>query len=136
MLCFHEFSPKVGLSRAGCVSACMFKEFQISSSFEGLIETVPGVDLSLLKMDRFTMNAAKYALFRGEFAVNKELLTSLGADGEAFKRECDQFIDKNGPAKTGGTGIKQLRGLSSSTILWMTPSLSRPRISLSAPAAR
>ena len=114
----------------------MFKEFQISSSFEGLMETVPGVDLSLLKMDRFTMNAAKYALFRGEFAVNKELLTSLGADGEAFKRECDQFIDKNSPAKTGGTGIKQLRGLSSSTILWMTPSLSRPRISLSAPAAR
>ena len=68
----------------------MFKEFQISSSFKGLIETVPGVDLSLLKMDRFTMNPAKYALFRGEFAVNKELLTSLG-------RECDKFIVKNGP---------------------------------------
>ena len=95
MLCFNEFSPKVGLSRAGCVSACMFKEFQISS-FKGLIETVPGVDLSLLKMDRYTMNPAKYALFRGEFEVNKELLTSLGADSEVYKRECDKFIDKNG----------------------------------------
>merc|ERR1712193_519943 len=25
------------------------------------------------------------------------------------KRECDKVIDKNGPTKTGGTGIKQLR---------------------------
>ena len=81
---FSRIFPKVGLSRAGCVSACMFKEFQISASFEGLIETVPGVDLSLLKMDRWT------------------------AYGEASKRE---FNDKNGPTKlkTGGTGIKQLR---------------------------
>merc|ERR1712244_39293 len=29
--------------------------------------------------------------------------------GEASKRECDKVVDKNGPAKTGGTGIKQLR---------------------------
>merc|ERR1711988_2000452 len=104
-------NDQVGLSRAttGCVSACMFKEFQISASFEGLIETVPGVDLSLLKMDRYTMNPAKDALFRGEFEVIKELVASLGADGEASKRECDKVIDKNGPTKTGGTGIKQLR---------------------------
>merc|ERR1711931_497740 len=33
----------------------------------------------------------------------------LKEDGEAAKRECDKVIDKNGPAKTGGTGIKQLR---------------------------
>merc|ERR1711988_677315 len=104
-------NDQVGLSRAttGCVAACMFKEFQISASFEGLIETVPGVDLSLLKMDRYTMSAGKDALFRGEFEVIKELVASLGADGEASKRECDKVIDKNGPKKTGGTGIKQLR---------------------------
>merc|ERR1712020_250757 len=104
-------NDQVGLSRAttGCVAACMFKEFQISASFEGLIETVPGVDLSLLKMDRYTMSAGKDALFRGEFEVIKELVASLGADGEASKRECDKVIDKNGPTKTGGTGIKQLR---------------------------
>merc|ERR1711936_914277 len=104
-------NDQVGLSRAttGCVAACMFKEFQISASFEGLIETVPGVNLSLLKMDRYTMNPAKDALFRGEFEVIKELVASLGADGEASKRECDKVIDKNGPTKTGGTGIKQLR---------------------------
>merc|ERR1712114_78662 len=67
-------NDQVGLSRAttGCVAACLFKEFQISASFEGLVETVPGMDLNLLKMDRYS-------------------------------------IDKNGPAKTGGTGIKQLR---------------------------
>merc|ERR1719468_752469 len=55
------------------------------------------------------MNPAKDALFRGEFEVIKDLVASLGADGEASKRECDKVIDKNGPTKTGGTGIKQLR---------------------------
>merc|ERR1712203_826153 len=82
-------SDQVGISRAttGCVAACVFKEFQISASFEGLIETVPGMNLDLLKMDRYKVDMKKDALFRGEFEV----------------------IDKNGPPKTGGTGIKQLR---------------------------
>merc|ERR1712110_423688 len=104
-------NDQVGLSRAttGCVTACLYKEFQISASFEGLVETVPGMDLSLLKMDRYKMDPNKDALFRGEFEVIKELVADLGADGEASKRECDKVIDKNGPAKTGGTGIKQLR---------------------------
>merc|ERR1712029_670558 len=104
-------NDQVGLSRAttGCVTVCMYKEFQISASFEGLIETVPGMDLSLLKMDRYKMDPNKDALFRGEFEVIKELVAELGADGEASKRECDKVIDKNGPTKTGGTGIKQLR---------------------------
>merc|ERR1712042_20266 len=104
-------NDQVGLSRAttGCVIACLYKEFQISASFEGLIETVPGMDLSLLKMDRYKMDPNKDALFRGEFEVIKELVAELGADGEGSKRECDKVIDKNGPAKTGGTGIKQLR---------------------------
>merc|ERR1712203_228224 len=104
-------NDQVGLSRAttGCVTACLYKEFQISASFEGLVETVPGMDLSLLKMDRYKMDPNKDALFRGEFEVIKELVADLGADGESSKRECDKVIDKNGPAKTGGTGIKQLR---------------------------
>merc|ERR1711902_267396 len=104
-------NDQVGLSRAttGCVTACLYKEFQISASFEGLVETVPGMDLSLLKMDRYKMDPNKDALFRGEFEVIKELVAELGADGEASKRECDKVIDKNGPTKTGGTGIKQLR---------------------------
>merc|ERR1712033_72627 len=103
-------NDQVGLSRAttGCVAACLFKEFQISASFEGLVETVPGMDLDLLKMDRYTMDMNKDALFRGEFEVIKELVNVLPG-GEAAKRECDKVIDKNGPTKTGGTGIKQLR---------------------------
>merc|ERR1712088_1067156 len=103
-------NDQVGLSRAttGCVAACMFKEFQISASFEGLVETVPGMDLNLLKMDRYAMDMKKDALFRGEFEVIKELVSIL-PDGEAAKRECDKVIDKNGPPKSGGTGIKQLR---------------------------
>merc|ERR1739844_92941 len=104
-------NDQVGLSRAttGCVTACLYKEFQISASFEGLVETVPGMDLSLLKMDRYKMDPNKDALFRGEFEVIKELVADLGADGEGSKRECDKIIDKNGPTKCGGTGIKQLR---------------------------
>merc|ERR1711872_872154 len=101
---------QVGLSRSttGCVAACLFREFQLAASYEGLIETVPGVDLGLLKMDRYKMDMSKDPLFRGEFEVIKELV-SLLPDGEAAKRECDKVIDKNGPAKTGGTGIKQTR---------------------------
>merc|ERR1712198_97379 len=103
-------NDQVGLSRAttGCVIACLFKEFQISASFEGLVETVPGVNAALLKTDRYTMNPAKDTLFRGEFEVVKELVATL-KDGAAAKNECDKVIDKNGTPKTGGTGIKQLR---------------------------
>jgi len=103
-------NDQVGLSRAttGCVIACLFKEFQINASFEGLVETVPGVNLDLLKMDRYTMDPAKDPLFRGEFEVVKELIGAI-KDGAAAKNECDKVIDKNGTPKTGGTGIKQLR---------------------------
>merc|ERR1712066_191197 len=53
------------------------KEFQISASFEGLVETVPGVNATLLKTDRYTMDMKKDALFRGEFEVVKELVAAL-----------------------------------------------------------
>merc|ERR1711934_525795 len=108
--CPAIISDQVGLSRAttGCVAACVFKEFQISASFEGLIETVPGMNLDLLKMDRYKVDMKKDALFRGEFEVIKELC-SIIPDGDAAKRECDKIIDLNGTKKTGGTGIKRLR---------------------------
>merc|ERR1719339_51402 len=103
-------SDQVGLSRAttGCVIACLFKEFQISASFEGLIETVPGVNADCLKMDNYVMDPTKDPLFRGEFPVVSKLLEKL-KDGKACKNECDKVIDKNGTPKTGGTGIKQVR---------------------------
>merc|ERR1712073_135439 len=103
-------NDQVGLSRAttGCVVACLFKEFQISASFEGLIETVPGVNAALLKTDNYVMDQTKDALFRGEFEVVKELVSKM-ADGMAAKNNADKIIDLNGTKKTGGTGIKQLR---------------------------
>merc|ERR1712198_363317 len=103
-------TDQVGLSRAttGSVIACLFKEFQINASFEGLVETVPGVNLDLLGMDKYTMDPAKDPLFRGEFEVVKELLEKLKGGKEA-KNECDKVIDKNGTPKTGGNGIEQLR---------------------------
>merc|ERR1712119_128152 len=90
-------SDQIGLSRAttACVIACLFKEFQISASYEGLIETVPGVNAALLKTDKYKMDMNKDALFRGEFEVVKDLMAKI--------------IDLNGTKKTGGTGIKQLR---------------------------
>merc|ERR1711987_3558 len=103
-------NDQVGLSRAttGCVAACLFKEFQISASFEGLVETVPGVNAALLKTDNYTMDPTKDALFRGEFEVVKELVGAL-KDGAGAKNNADKIIDLNGTKKTGGTGIKQLR---------------------------
>merc|ERR1711881_754080 len=103
-------NDQVGLSRAttGCVIACLFKEFQISASFEGLVETVPGVNATLLKTDKYQMDMTKDALFRGEFEVVKELLATL-KDGVGAKNNADKIIDLNGTKKTGGTGIKQLR---------------------------
>merc|ERR1711981_878874 len=88
-------------------SACLFREFQIAASYEGLIETVPGVNMEVLLMDKYEMDPAKDTLFRGEFEVVKELIEAL-PEAAAAKRECDKVIDKNGPSPKG-TGIKQLR---------------------------
>merc|ERR1711913_270225 len=103
-------NDQVGLSRAttGCVIACLFKEFQISASFEGLVETVPGVNASLLKTDNYKMDMKKDPLFRGEFEVVKDLMAKM-KDGAKPKNNADKIIDLNGTKKTGGTGIKQLR---------------------------
>merc|ERR1711997_68512 len=100
---------QVGLSRSttGCVCACLFREFQLSASYQGLVETVPGVNLEVLRMDKYVMDAEKDTLFRGEFEVVKELIAAF-EDGPASKAECDKVIDKNGPPPKG-TGIKQLR---------------------------
>lgn len=64
-------------STTGCVAACLFREFQLSASYEGLIETVPGVNLDLLRMDKYEIDKSKDALFRGEFEVVKELVAAL-----------------------------------------------------------
>jgi len=103
-------NDQVGLSRAttACVIACLFKEFQITASFDGLLHTVPGVNSEILRMDNYIMDPNKDPLFRGEFEVVKELVSTL-KDGDAAKNECDKIIDKCGTKKTGGTGIKQLR---------------------------
>merc|ERR1711887_397568 len=103
-------NDQVGLSRAttGCVIACLFKELQITASFEGLLETVPGVNAALLKTDRYVMNPNKDTLFRGEFEVVKDVIGKM-KDGQGAKNNADKIIDLNGTPKTGGTGIKQLR---------------------------
>jgi len=101
---------QVGLSRSttGSVIACLFREYQVKNSFDGLIKTIPGLNLNMLKMDTYVMDMEKDALFRGEFEVVKELLAKYPAM-ETAKNQADKLIDLNGPKGTGGTGIKQLR---------------------------
>merc|ERR1712128_253927 len=101
---------QVGLARSttGCVIACLFREFQVSSSFSGLLNTVPGLNLNLLKMDTYEMDMEKDPLFRGDFVVVKDLLEKYPIM-VAAKNQCDKLIDLNGPKSCGGTGIKQLR---------------------------
>merc|ERR1711953_1564518 len=72
---------QVGLSRSttGGVIACLFREYQVKNSFSGLLQTVPGLNLDLLKMDTYQMDMEKDPLFRGEFTVVKELLEKYPA---------------------------------------------------------
>ena len=59
------------------MAACLFREFQLGASFEGLVETVPGVNLELLRMDKYELDPGKDTLFRGEFEVVRELIAAL-----------------------------------------------------------
>ena len=88
--------------------ACLMREYQVKHSFTGLLHTIPGLNLNLLKMDTYEMDMEKDPLFRGEFEVVKELLEKYPAMAVA-KNQADKLIDLNGPKSTGGTGIKQLR---------------------------
>ena len=88
--------------------ACLMREYQVKHSFTGLLHTIPGLNLNLLKMDDYQMDMEKDPLFRGEFEVVKELLGKYNAM-ETAKKQADKLIDLNGPKGTGGTGIKQLR---------------------------
>merc|ERR1711874_157388 len=85
---------QVGLSRSttGCVGACLFREFQLAASYEGLVETVPGVNLDLLKMDRYKMDMSKDPLFRGEFEVIKELIAESKLSYEIMDDAAQAFL--------------------------------------------
>merc|ERR1712032_1480714 len=65
-------NDQVGLSRAtsACVVACLFKEFQISASYEGLIETVPGLNATVLKTDKYVMDHAAQAFLKSKIMDN------------------------------------------------------------------
>jgi len=100
----------IGDARAttGGVIACIFKEFQVSACYDGLINTVPGVDTDVLKMDKYKVDLNKDPMMRGEFNVVNKLLEVMEGAVPA-KKECDKIIDVNGPKETGGAGMVQLR---------------------------
>jgi hypothetical protein len=83
-----------GINRAttGCVATCTFREFQVAASYDGLVTTVPGVDLDTLKMDKYTDDTSKDPMMKGEYNVTKKVMEAL--DGvENAKKECDKIID-------------------------------------------
>jgi len=90
------------------VIACIFKEFQVSACYDGLINTIPGVDKDVLKMDKCKIDLSKDPMIRGEFNVTKKLLEILQGS-EYAKKELDKIIDVNGPKETHGSGMVQLR---------------------------
>merc|ERR1711890_38167 len=79
----EPFTPRME-RLSGPVIACLFKEFQINASFDGLVHTVPGMNLDLLKMDKYVMDSAKDGLFRGEFPVVLEMIEKI-KDGAKAK---------------------------------------------------
>ena len=87
----------MGLSRSttGCVAACIFREFQLSASYEGLIETVPGINLEVLRMDKYVHEKEKDALFRGEFEVVKELMAELEDGAVSINNEQNKKLLSN-----------------------------------------
>jgi len=103
-------SDHLGDARAttGCVIACIFKEFQISASYDGLIASIPEVNDDVLKMDNYKVDLSKDPMARGEFNVVNTLLKT-DKRAEYAKKECDKIIDKNGTIVTKGCGIVHLR---------------------------
>merc|ERR1711988_328108 len=81
----------------------------LEKDFDTLCNTLVGssINTPIILNDQVGLSRATTASVAA--CMIKELVIELGADGESSKRECDKVIDKNGPAKTGGTGIKQLR---------------------------
>ena len=92
---------QVGLSRAAtvCAVTCLFKEFQLSASFESLIETVPGIKKSLLKLDKKAVdfeeqkqNLEEDTPYRERFEVVQKLLTNQ-KEGVSSKNNAEEIMD-------------------------------------------
>ena len=95
-------------STTGGIIACIFKEFQVSASYDGLVQSIPGVDMDVLKMDKYKVDKTKDPMVRGEFNVINDLMKSLEGS-EYAKKECDKIVDVNGTPNTGGSGLVQIR---------------------------
>jgi len=100
----------IGDNRAttGGILACIFKEFQVSASYDGLVASIPGVDQSVLNMCKYKEDSKKDPMTKGEFNVIKKLMANLDGVASA-KKEMDKIIDVNGTKATGGTGMVQIR---------------------------
>ena len=62
-----------------------FKEFQISASFKGLVKTVPGVNVSLLKTDRYVMNPEKDTILEQNLRTGWQIEICTGAKNNSVR---------------------------------------------------
>ena len=83
-----ESKFQVGLSRSttGCVAACLFREFQLTAAYEGLVETVPGVNTALLRMDKYEVGE--------KFSASKSWTKRFFTDTFSIMCSISQSIDK------------------------------------------
>jgi len=103
-------NDQLGDSRAatGAIIACIFKEFQVSSCYDGLVASIPGVNQEVLNLAKYEQDQKKDEMTRGEYKVIKKLIADLDGSSNA-KKECDKIIDTTELKEPGVQGLVNMR---------------------------
>ena len=92
----------------GAIIACIFKEFQVGSCYDGLVASIPGVNQEVLNLAKYEQDKKKDEMTRGEYKVIKKLIADLDGSSNA-KNECDKIIDSGEIKEPGINGLMNLR---------------------------
>merc|ERR1712203_1293390 len=92
----------------GAIIACIFKEFQVGSCYDGLVASIPGVNQEVLNLAKYEQDQKKDEMTRGEYKVIKKLMADLDGSSNA-KKECDKIIDSGEVKEPGIQGLMNIR---------------------------
>ena len=93
----------------GAIIACIFKEFQVSSCYDGLVASIPGVNQEVMKFSmNYEQDNKKDEMTRGEYKVIKKLMADLDGCSNG-KKECDKIIDTTVVKEPGIQGLINMR---------------------------
>ena len=92
----------------GAIIACIFKEFQVGSCYDGLVASIPGVNQEVLNLAKYEQDQKKDEMTRGEYKVIKKLIADLDGSSNA-KKECDKIIDTTELKEPGVQGLVNMR---------------------------